>query len=991
MKQLFQPGLWAPALAICLFPQAVPAQSTSQFNYAEALQKSLYFYEAQRSGRLPTDNRVAWRADSALADGSDNNVDLTGGWYDAGDHVKFGFPMASSATLLAWGALEYRAGYRDSRQMAHLLSNLRWVSDYFLKASATPNELWGQVGDGHADHAFWGPAEVMQMPRPSFKITAECPGSDLAGETAAALAAASLVFRAEGDPAYAQKLLDRARSLFTFADTYRGRYSDCIGNARSFYPSTNGFIDELAWSAAWLYRATSNPEYLAKASAFYNQLPLEPGTQFKSYGWTHNWDDKSYGTYLLLTLATGKADYRADIERWLDFWTTGFEGRRIRYTPGGLAWLDQWGSLRYSANTAFLAMLYSDWLRAQSLDPERATRYRAFAERQVNYMLGENPRAASYVVGFGQKPPKNPHHRTAHGSWLSDINSPADSSHTLFGALVGGPDALDNYTDSRTDYVKNEVATDYNAAFTGALAGMFQRYGGTPLADFPQPVTPTRDELFVEASVNSSGDNYIEIAAYVTNQSAWPARMAESLTLRYFFTLPSADPAQISLSTAFNQCGEPSAPQMWAGEVYYIEIQCSQIYPGGQQAFRKQTQFRISSSAPRKPENDWSMAGLTIPARGLVRTRNITVYENGRLVWGQEPPGGVPQPLRIVNAATLPPGTVGERYQLRLQASGGTAPYPKWEVSTGALREGLLLDSATGQIAGVPQTAGGSTFSIRVTDSVEASAEKQFTLAVNAPAPLGITTRTLRSAYIGTPYSATLEASGGVQPYHWAIVDGELPEGFSLSFNTLTGTSAAAGEYPITVELTDAVGAKSQRAFVLSVAAAPVTEGLKLYYRSSFTDLVSNQAGAQIRLLNAGASTVPFSELKVHYYFTTSADAKPLNFWCDYAAIGCASVSGRFVDAGSGRMLLEMTFTGDASLAPGADGGEVQIRFSQEDWANFNQADDYSFDPSKRTYAEWDRMTIYRNGVLVWGVPAPGYGDSNPSTPTQAATDRRRR
>ena len=58
-------------------------QCTTQLtNYKDAIHKSLLFYEAQRSGKLPADNRIPWARDSALTDGSDVGVDLTGGYYD---------------------------------------------------------------------------------------------------------------------------------------------------------------------------------------------------------------------------------------------------------------------------------------------------------------------------------------------------------------------------------------------------------------------------------------------------------------------------------------------------------------------------------------------------------------------------------------------------------------------------------------------------------------------------------------------------------------------------------------------------------------------------------------------------------------------------------------------------------------------------------------------------------------------------------------------
>ncbi|CAG2053698.1 unnamed protein product [Timema podura] len=233
--------LW-PHLWLVAVPYVILVPLTTQavdYDYERVLELSLLFYEAQRSGKLPSDNRVTWRGDSALEDRGQQGEDLTGGYYDAGDFVKFGFTMASTTTLLAWGFLSYKEAYISAGQFNHGLNAMKWSADYFIKCHVSPNELYGQVGDFNLDHEFWGRPEELNMSRPAYKIDAKHPGSDLAGETAAALAAVSLVFRTE-NPKYADLCLEHARQLYTFASDFRGLYNEPIKGAAQYYDQLEG-------------------------------------------------------------------------------------------------------------------------------------------------------------------------------------------------------------------------------------------------------------------------------------------------------------------------------------------------------------------------------------------------------------------------------------------------------------------------------------------------------------------------------------------------------------------------------------------------------------------------------------------------------------------------------------------------------------------------------------------------------------------------------
>ena len=208
--------------------------ASEDHDFGEVLRLSLLFYEAQRSGPLPADNRVPWRGDSSLGDKGNKGEDLKGGYHDAGDYVKFGYPMAGAMTILAYGGISYGPAYEAAGQMKYLKDAVKWGTDYIIKAHVSPNEFYCQVGNGDIDHAYPGRPETMGVSRPAYSLSPSKPGSDCAGESAAALAAASVLF-ADSDPAYAAELIQHAKQLFTFADTYRGIYSNSIADANKFY------------------------------------------------------------------------------------------------------------------------------------------------------------------------------------------------------------------------------------------------------------------------------------------------------------------------------------------------------------------------------------------------------------------------------------------------------------------------------------------------------------------------------------------------------------------------------------------------------------------------------------------------------------------------------------------------------------------------------------------------------------------------------------
>ncbi|XP_040383097.1 endoglucanase 21-like [Oryza brachyantha] len=473
------------------------------FDYRKALQSGLLYFEAQRSGHLPYNQRVRWRGHSGLADGLQQGVDLVGGYYDAGDNVKFGLPMAFTVTMLSWSAIEFAAEIAAAGERRHVLEAIKWGIDYLVKAHTAADELWAEVGDGDTDHYCWQRPEDMTTSRQAYKVDRHNPGSDVAGETAAALAAASIVFR-RSNPHYSHLLLHHAEQLFDFGDKYRGKYDSSIGEVWSYYASASGYGDEMLWAALWLHRATGRRGYLDYAVAM--------ADEFGGTGWAiteFSWDVKYAGLQILAAkvLMDGKypeqhratlEQYRSKAEHYLCacLGKNAAAGDNVNRTAGGLLFVRQWNNMQYVTNAAFLLTVYSRYLRDQHSDSGElvvrcsggttasAGELAAQARAQAEYVLGANPAGVSYMVGYGRRFPRRVHHRgasivshRADGRFIGCVQGYDDwfrrggaNPNVVVGAIVGGPDHRDRFVDRRDNYMQTEACTYNTAPMVGVFA-----------------------------------------------------------------------------------------------------------------------------------------------------------------------------------------------------------------------------------------------------------------------------------------------------------------------------------------------------------------------------------------------------------------------------------------------------------------------------------------------------------------------------------------
>lgn len=420
-----------------------------EYNYAKLLQESLYFYDANMCGPDVSETAgLDWRGDCHTYDQTatykGKTIDVSGGFHDAGDHVKFGLPQGYAATVLGLDYYVFKDAFDELGQTDHYQKIMDYFCDYFVRctvydSSNNVEAFCYQVGEGNSDHGYWGAPELQTTARPAYFATSSNPATD---EVSVAIAALALHAYNFPDSPKSATYLNTAEKLFTFVkNNSKGCATEGAG---SFYASSD-WKDDYSTAAAALALATNKSTYTTESSAYYSSLTT---------GWVLTWDN----TWPAAALLKGDWD---KVSAFASYGNTN--------TAQGYKLIDGWGSARYNANNQFLGLAYdnnNDKLNVSTGD------YSSWATGQMKYLLGNNTNKRCFVVGYNANSSQYPHHRAASRS--GNAGEVRADHYTLLGALVGGPsDANDSYADLQTDYNCNEVALDYNAGFVGAAAGLY--------------------------------------------------------------------------------------------------------------------------------------------------------------------------------------------------------------------------------------------------------------------------------------------------------------------------------------------------------------------------------------------------------------------------------------------------------------------------------------------------------------------------------------
>lgn len=436
-------------------------------NYAKLLQYSLYFYDANMCGSAAENSAFSWRSACHTGDA------VAGGFHDAGDAIKCGLTAGFTASTLGWVCYEYQDQFQETGTMEHYQLIMNEFCDFF-KASTTlsgdeVSSFVYEMGDDGKDHGTWYAPEKMWDRDSSETYSVTDGASNVAAQYAAALAQNYIISGREEDLTY-------ATALYNFAAKYRKMTYE-----QSTYQDKD-VQDDISWAAGWMYLATKQDDYLTENSKYTSS--------------TNDWTKD----YCYANASLGAAIINAEITGNWSYATSCIDSV-VNANQNQYYVMNSWGSARHNTLMQTCALVVSHHKDESGKD------YSEWAQKQMNYILGDNNANVCLVVGWNDVSATSPHHRAAsnltnssdwheYNSWDGDYAS--SGGHILYGALCGGPTSSDFTTYQKTakDATSNEVALDYQVGLVGAAAGLYAAYGtGSVVAEIGPEVTVYASEV----------------------------------------------------------------------------------------------------------------------------------------------------------------------------------------------------------------------------------------------------------------------------------------------------------------------------------------------------------------------------------------------------------------------------------------------------------------------------------------------------------------
>ena len=394
--------------------------------YTDVPDQLLDFMRQQRCGYNPYVEAECHTFDGRTAFGPEppgTHINATGGWHDAGDQLKY-LLTSSNATaqmLLAYQLATNRRrespvvfadrfndlGQPGANEIADVLDEARWGLEWMLRLHPKPDQLYHQVADDRDHKGFrlphketvdygWGPGRDRVVyfadgkPQGLKQYQSESTGvANLAGRYAAAMALGYQIWK--DDPklkSFAERLLRAGREVYDLGRAKEGVQQGNSYGAPYRYAETN-WADDMEWGAAELFRATRDQRYLRDAKRYAVLAGSESWMGKQEAGHYQYYPFMNIGHFRLYDLVDARtkrqlaAFYREGIERTVQ------QGHSNPF-EFGVPFI--WCSNNLAVALATQCLLY-----------ERMTgdrRYREFAAKQIDWLLGRNPWGVSMFTGI---------------------------------------------------------------------------------------------------------------------------------------------------------------------------------------------------------------------------------------------------------------------------------------------------------------------------------------------------------------------------------------------------------------------------------------------------------------------------------------------------------------------------------------------------------------------------------------------------------------